>query len=139
LKSTITNCFILYTLSLTVPFHSSAAQHEHPSFASISSSSSTAGDGQSPAIVQFTYSKKDNKITLNWVADKNQDMNMFEIEKSKDGKDFKMTALVFGTEKSGDENYRFFEKAVSKKLYYRIKMVGKDNSVKYSEVLIANK
>ena len=66
-------------------------------------------------------------------------MNLFEIEKSRDGKDFKMAALVFGTEKTGDENYRFFEKAVAKKVYYRIKIVGKDNTVKYSEVLIANK
>jgi hypothetical protein len=139
LKSTITNCFILYTLTLTLPFISSAAQHELPSFATASPSSSTAGDGQSPAIVQFTYSKKDKKITLNWVADKNQDMNMFEIEKSSDGKDFKMAALVFGTEKTGDENYKFFEKAVSKKVYYRIKMVGKDNTVRYSQVLIANR
>jgi len=136
---TITTCFIFYTLSLLVPFHSFAAQHEGPSFASVTHSSSTAGDGQSPAIVQFTYSKNDNKITLNWVADKNQDMNLFEIEKSRDGKDFKMAALVFGTEKTGDENYRFFEKAVAKKVYYRIKIVGKDNTVKYSEVLIANK
>lgn len=139
MKSILTNCFFLYTLSLIVPFHSSAAQHEHASFASVSSFSSTAGDGQSPAIVQFTYSKNDKRITLNWVADRNQDMNLFEIEKSSNGKDFKMAALVFGTEKMGDENYKFFEKAVSKKIYYRIKMVGRDNSVKYSEVLIANK
>ena len=139
MKTTITNCFILYTLTLAVPFLSSAAQHERPSFASVSPSSSTAGDGQSPAIVQFTYNKKDNKITLTWVADKNQDMNLFQIEKSRDGKDFKMAALVFGTEKTGDENYQFFEKAVAKKIYYRIKMVSKNNSVTYSEVLIANK
>ena len=66
-------------------------------------------------------------------------MNLFEIEKSSNGKEFKMAALVFGTEKTGDENYKFFEKAVSKKVYYRIKMVGKDNSIRYSEVLIANK
>jgi len=139
LKSTITNCFFIYTLSLTLPFLSSAAQHERPSFASVSPSSSIAGDGQSPAIVQFTYSKNDKKITLNWVAGKNQDMNLFEIEKSSNGKDFKMAALVFGTEKTGDENYKFFEKAVSKKVYYRIKMVSKDNTVRYSEVLIANR
>ena len=69
----------------------------------------------------------------------NQDMNLFEIEKSSNGKEFKMAALVFGTEKAGDEIYKFFEKAVSKKVYYRIKMVGKDNSIRYSEVLIANK
>jgi len=66
-------------------------------------------------------------------------MNLFEIEKSTNGKAFKTAALVFGTEKTGDENYKFFEKAVSKKIYYRIKMVGKNNSVIYSEVLIANK
>lgn len=139
MKSILTNCFILYTLSLLLPFQTSAAQNERPSFASVSSSSSTAGDGQSPAIVQFTYSKNDKKITLNWIADKNQEMNLFEIEKSSNGKDFKTAALVFGTEKTGDENYKFFEKAVAKKIYYRIKMVGKNNSVKYSEVLIANK
>ena len=135
MKSIITNCFILFALSLTYPTFSSAAQHELPSFASASPSSSTAGDGQSPAIVQFTYSKKDKKITLNWVADKNQDMNMFQIEKSSDGNSFKMAALVFGTEKAGNENYQFYEKAVSKKIYYRIKMIGKDNTVRYSEVL----
>jgi hypothetical protein len=139
LKSIITNCFIICTLSLTCPCFSSAAQQEHPSFATVSPSSSTAGEGQSPAIVEFTYSKKDKKITLNWVADKNQDMNMFEIEKSNDGNSFKMAALVFGTERPGNENYQFFEKAVSKKVYYRIKMIGKDNKVQYSQVLIDTK
>jgi hypothetical protein len=139
LKSIITNCFLLCTLSLTNSSVCSAAQHELSSFTTATPSSSTAGDGQSPAIVQFTYSKKDKKITLNWVAGRNQDMNMFEIEKSNDGNSFKTAALVFGTEKEGDENYKFFEKAVSKKVYYRIKMIGKDNTVKYSQVLIATK
>jgi hypothetical protein len=139
LKSIITNCFLLCTLSLTYPSVCPAAQHELSSFATASPSPSTAGEGQSPAIVEFTYSKKDRKITLNWVAGKNQDMNMFELEKSNDGNSFKTAALVFGTEKEGNENYQFFEKAVSKKVYYRIKMIGKDNTVKYSQVLIATK
>ena len=56
-------------------------------------------------------------------------MNLFEIEKSSNGREFKMAALVFGTEKAGDENYKFFEKAVSKKVYYRIKMVGSASAI----------
>lgn len=111
------------------------AQHKFSSFTSDSPSALNAGDGQSPAIVEFTYSKKDKKITLNWIADRNQDMNLFEIEKSSNGNSFKMAALVFGTEKAGNENYKFYEKAVSKKVYYRIKMIGKDNKVSYSDVL----
>jgi hypothetical protein len=139
LKSIITNCFFISALSLTSP-SPTTAQFDSPTFTATTTAFSIAtGEGQSPAILNFSYSKRDKKIVLNWVADKNQSANQFEIEKSKDGKRFSMAALVLGTDRDGKETYQFFEKSASKKMFYRIKIINKDNSIEYSDVLIAKK
>jgi hypothetical protein len=111
-------------LSLTSP----AAQHTQSSFFSTSPSVS-AGAGQAPAIMHFTYSIERDRVLLSWENDNNQHTDRFELERSKDGKKFSMAALVFGTDQPGTGSYRFFEKVTSAKIFYRIKIIRKDNSV----------
>lgn len=83
-----------------------------------------------------SYHTEKKRYWLNWTVDHNQETNQFEIEKSSDGKNFTMAALVFGTDKSDSDNYQFFEKAKSKKMYYRIKIIYKDNSTEYSDIMM---
>ncbi len=59
----------------------------------------------------------------------------FEIEKSIDGKNFSMAALVFGTDKTETDNYMFYEKATKKKMMYRVKVINKDQTVDYSSII----
>ncbi|MBI5370576.1 MAG: hypothetical protein HZA79_00980 [Sphingobacteriales bacterium] len=73
------------------------------------------------------------KIQLNWKVEGNQAINFFEIEKSTDGKNFKLAALVFGTDNPEAGSYLFYEKAPGKKITYRIRLISKDKQVILSE------
>jgi hypothetical protein len=86
-------------------------------------------------LVSFNASLNNNKVILNWVMAENRAADKFEIEKSTDGKNFSLAALVFGSEETETANYQFFEKAGNKKMYYRIKIVDRNNSVTYSDIL----
>jgi hypothetical protein len=76
-----------------------------------------------------------NKVILQWAVNENETASQFEIEKSNDGKNFTMAALVFGTDKPATDTYQFYEKAGSKKTSYRIKVISKDQKAEYSPVV----
>lgn len=75
---------------------------------------------------------------LNWTVGENETAERFEIEKSSDGKNFTLAALVFGTDKPETGNYRFYEKAGSKKIIYRIKLINKNRETHYSTIVEIN-
>jgi hypothetical protein len=90
-----------------------------------------------PAIVDLKAVVSNKKILLNWRTEENQQINLFEVEKSTDGKNFSLVALVFGTDKSSAEEYSYFEKQTGKKTVYRLKMISKDKAVYYSAPVTA--
>jgi hypothetical protein len=79
-----------------------------------------------------------NKVVLNWIVGDNETADQFEVEKSTDGKNFSMAALVFGTDEPATGNYEYFEKASKGKLLYRIKIISKNKSTEYSPVIVIN-
>lgn len=83
--------------------------------------------------VNATISK--NKVFLNWVVSENETADMFEVEKSEDGKNFSLAAIVFGTDNAKDESYQFYEKAKFKKIFYRIKLINKNKQTAYSTLI----
>jgi len=89
-------------------------------------------------LISFNASVSNNRIFLQWQVGDNETADQFEIEKSTDGKNFVMTALVFGTDKPETGNYWFYEKANTKKFYYRIKMITKSRKAEYSTVVEVN-
>ena len=92
--------------------------------------------GQLPArVISISGNIDNNKVYLNWKVSENETADIFEIEKSLDGKNFKMAAMVFGTDKSQTEDYQFYEKAGGQKLIYRIKVVDKNKVAAYSQVV----
>lgn len=86
-------------------------------------------------LVNFSGMIKNNKVVLHWVVDDNEAANFFEVEKSTDGINFTMAALVFGTDKPVSETYEFYEKAGKKKMIYRIKLINKNQKTEYSPVV----
>jgi hypothetical protein len=91
---------------------------------------------QQPAkIVDFKGTINKNKVLLQWMVKENENADQFVVEKSSDGKNFAMAALVFGTDKAETENYQFYEKANHKKNSYRIKLVTKKKETEYSAVI----
>lgn len=90
-----------------------------------------------PSVMEIKAVIADQKVLLNWKAEENQLINLFEIEKSVDGKNFTLAALVFGTDKTAAEDYRFFEKNNGKKVTYRVKILSKDKQIYYSAPVTA--
>ena len=89
----------------------------------------------SPAkLLSFNASIKGEKVILNWVVEQNETAYQFEVEKSTDGKNFIMAALVFGTDEPNADKYQFYEKAGKQKTLYRIKIINKNREIEYSSV-----
>ena len=119
-------CSLLFhnSVSACIPFTSTA-----PSFHLQHTDSSK--------IISFNSIINKKRVSLNWIVTGNQDIDQFEVERSTDGKKFQVVALIFGTEKSGMDNYYFFEKLKKSKTYYRVRTIAKDGSVNYSQIIIA--
>ena len=89
-------------------------------------------------VVSINGSISKNKIVLQWVVSENESAAQFEVEKSTDGKNFIMTALVFGTDKIASDSYQFYEKKGKSKVQYRIKIINKNQTVGYSSAIEIN-
>lgn len=89
-------------------------------------------------IISANAAIKNNKVLLNWKVAENETADQFVVEKSTDGINFKLSALVFSSEKPQNENYQFFEKAGKKKMLYRIKLINKNKEIEYSSILQIN-
>ncbi len=93
-------------------------------------------DHQPVELIRFHGKMKKDRITLEWTIVHNEQVNLFEVEKSANGINFETTGLVFSSEKEGTEQYAFFEKAnARKKIFYRLKLIDKAQGVDYSIVL----
>jgi hypothetical protein len=122
-------CFIGINM-LTYTNSVSAQNNVSPIAASlVSVSPSTA------VVNQLTCSIKNHRVLLNWTIDNNESANQIEIESSNDGKNFTMAALVFGTDKKDTDSYAYFEKAKKGKTWYRLKIINKDSSIQYTDIV----
>jgi hypothetical protein len=82
----------------------------------------------------------DNKTVLQWTISSNEAMDMFEVERSLDGKEFKTVGIVFTAENNGIAKYAFKEPVTNiSKAFYRIKLIEKSKKASYSAVLLLNK
>ena len=81
----------------------------------------------------FTAKASNNTSLLEWVVNGNESGSYFEIERSKNGKDFAKIGTVGTTLKQGEEYYTFSE-VLYGNTYYRLKITNKDKSTTYSPV-----
>lgn len=88
-------------------------------------------------IISFDATITGNKVLLSWTVGKNEEADQFEVERSIDGKNFKMAALVFGTDKADTDTYQFFERTKNSKNSYRLKIIYKNGTAGYSQVIKA--
>jgi hypothetical protein len=96
-----------------------------------------AGRSEVPVkLIYFLGNMNDNRLLLKWNVSDNESANLFEVEKSYDGKDFFTGGLIFSSEKNGNETY-FFPQLLKdqEKIFYRLKIIDKNQKVKYSKVL----
>jgi hypothetical protein len=92
----------------------------------------------SPGFVDVNCTVQGERVYLEWVVKENENADLFEVEKSRDGREFVTAALVFGTDEPTTEKYKFYELSGKQKMYYRIKLVNKDRVTTYSTVVTMN-
>ena len=122
-------------VALRIVYNPSSAQTVITPFASPSALTTSTNPAK---LIRIDGSVSNNKVILNWVVEKNETADQFEVEKSSDGKNFSMAALVFGTDKTETGNYQFFERVARQRMFYRIKMINKNKQAEYSDVVIIN-
>jgi hypothetical protein len=89
-------------------------------------------------LASFTAKLENKKPVIAWVSSKEENLNVFVLERSIDGQNYKDAAMIFPNEKtSADSKYSYTDNAVSTStkgiLYYRLRMVDLDGKYKYSE------
>ncbi|HMR91711.1 MAG TPA: hypothetical protein PKC69_05340 [Chitinophagaceae bacterium] len=97
--------------------------------------SATTTHHHSTVITGFQITEQNGRLLFDWSVTANEEVYLFELEKSRNGKDFTTAAVIFSTDNKESDQYRYFEKASGAKTYYRLKLVTKDNRYSYSSVL----
>jgi hypothetical protein len=85
-----------------------------------------------PVISNVKVQASAGRTTIEWDVKNNSNTSLFEIEKSVDGREFRLTALVFGSEDEDLAHYTFFEKTGRQPVQYRIKMVTREDEILYA-------
>jgi hypothetical protein len=101
-------------------------------FTSYTTDHPTLNSGAVPGFLSVTGSIQQNKIVLDWEVQENRLADQFEVEKSADGKNFTMAALVFGTDNDSLNHYQFYENAGSDIRIFRIRLINKNKTSVYS-------
>jgi len=78
-----------------------------------------------------------DRVFLDWTINNNQLVSQIEVESSMDGKNYAMAGLIFSTEKKGSDAYNFYEKAKAATIFYRVKIIQKDQEIRYSDIVSA--
>ena len=129
---------LILTVLITLPFLYQPVNATIVPFATPSSSTPTTISVIVAKVVSINGSISKDKVILQWVVSENENAELFEVEKSTDGKNFSLAALVFGTDKAATDNYEFYEKKGKKKMIYRIKIINKNRTIEYSSVVVIN-
>lgn len=88
-------------------------------------------------ISNFSANPTNANNRINWVIANNRAVNSFEVEKSTDGKDFKVIAVLLATEKFGTENYTYADTAAgADKVMYRLRILNKSQHDFYSRIIL---
>ncbi|MGZ5134248.1 MAG: M64 family metallopeptidase [Flavitalea sp.] len=82
----------------------------------------------------FSGKVNNDAALLNWEIDSPDDLNIFELEKSKDGLDFSMIASIAGQALKTNYNYTD-QRIFSPYTYYRLKTIEKSGFSHYSSII----
>lgn len=87
-------------------------------------------------LLAFQGNVQNNSALLQWTVAENETGNFFEVERSTDGTNFTKAAVVFNSEKRGSETYYYKEPLTQPGTYYRLRILNKDGSGRYSSILL---
>ncbi|MBL7740947.1 MAG: T9SS type A sorting domain-containing protein [Chitinophagaceae bacterium] len=90
----------------------------------------------------FTGNYKNQKTTLNWITEDEQNFSHFEIERSGNGNSYSAIAVQFAASNNNRQSYQYTDdlSAVNGTVFtYRLKMVDNDGQYKYSNMIMIRK
>ncbi len=90
-------------------------------------------------LTSFDTKLNNSNVAIDWATSEEINFSHFLLERSANGNDFKEIAIVFADVKENGSEYSYKDivsKNTSGLLYYRLKMVDRDGSFKYSNVRI---
>ncbi len=88
-------------------------------------------------ILSFTGDWKNARVSLQWTTDKESNIDSYEIQRSEDGISFSKKGTVQALNNNGQHDYTFYDSSLQQSFYYyRIKVLEKSGTVKYSTVLL---
>lgn len=134
----IKNTLLLAIIFLRVFYQPSIVKEAQPSFIKPKPEPVPTVSFISARVININGSISKNKVFLQWIVSENESAAQFEVEKSTDGKNFIVTALVFGTDKIDSDTYQFYEKKGKSKVQYRIKIINKNQTIYYSSAIEIN-
>jgi glucose/arabinose dehydrogenase len=87
-------------------------------------------------LISFTGTRGSEGVRLNWETTMEDNFRQFDIEYSTQGKSFTQVGTVSSGNTPAGNRYQFFH-AVSpgKNMYYRLKMIDKDDTFTYSRII----
>lgn len=87
-------------------------------------------------VTSFSGSLSGTGAILQWSVKDNEESYRYELEKSEDGNYFTPAALIFSSEKKGEETYLVKDKSSDGlPVYYRIRIIATDSTYSYSTTL----
>jgi hypothetical protein len=88
-------------------------------------------------ISTFNAAPTDSCNRITWTIANNRAAKSFEVEKSTDGKNFKVIAVLIATAKYGTESYTYGDTAtVADKIMYRLRILNKSQHDFYSRIIL---
>ena len=87
-------------------------------------------------LMNFNAAKDGSSVVLKWTVAENESGSYFEVQKSADGKSFTSIATVNVKDGAGTKEYYSNDHTSASEVYYRLKIVNKDNSVTYSKIIV---
>lgn len=90
-------------------------------------------------LLQFTAVKAGRQVRLNWITENETNSASFEIERSVDGNGYNRIATLPANNRVDRNEYSMVDNpSQNGKLYYRLRMVDRDGSAKFSKVAIVD-
>jgi len=90
-------------------------------------------------LVSFSGRTTDCDVHLNWTAASEENFSHYEVERSTNGRNFKMIEKINGSGTlSSPTNYQFTDNLASNVNYYRLRTVDLDESYEYSNVVFVD-
>jgi hypothetical protein len=91
----------------------------------------------STANIELKARKRNNSVALEWLAESEKGISLFEIERSDDGKFF--YRLEQKPSKDGSKTaYIYLDQNPLPVNYYRLKLIGEDGNYNYSKVIVVS-